>query len=612
MRRVVSNLAFLRATAWMFWSIALLALMLPLVAPTAAHGSIGNVSVFESVDDSTRLSGPLRPVEMVGARNGWASGQVLLISDRPQSAVRVEPGPLVGPGGARIAADRVWVRYGWNREPHRIEGDSRTLDEYIILAEAPPPSFTRLPIWFTVRIPADAAPGQYEGPVEIHSGNQRHTVTVQLRVGSFILPDRKAYNSLNNITYSPDSIALRYGVEPWSDEHLRLVRPTMRWLAEAGQRVFYVTFAERTQFGTRTPLVRFTRRGDNLVPDYVPLRRFAAQWNEVIGAPRAAVLYLWDIDMRRATVGDEVDTISVEVVSRDGTREFVAIPHISTPEGDRFWKPVVDEVIKILTDLGWSRDSIFIGVAHDRKPTERFTQATARLFPGMEWNVISHQRGYGLPRRPEPRPGLVIGFQEQPHIPVGYPNVTESGIRGDWNQPFIRLTLGRGFSSELIEYFMLSESSSSVGGRGGNRGRTEGSQGISRMWGDSFRVPPDMRRLVHRSGWVNLLRNTRHTLAPGPDGALAKVKYQMFVEGVQATEARLAIERILVGEQKSARIPAELERQARQALQWRINFEREQRSGSWTRFDEAEVRDELHKLYDAAGRLIEVSGVNGR
>ncbi len=605
MNRFLSNILVSPRT----WAV-LLALSLPGVAPSTARGSIGNVSVFEAVDDRTRISGTLRPVEMVGARNGWASGQVLLIGEGGGEAVQVAPGPLSGPDGARIPADRVWVRYGWNREPHEVEGDDRTLDGYAILADAPPATFTRLPIWLTVRIPADARPGVYEGTVEVRSGDQRHRVPLRLRVGSFVLPDRKAYRIFNNITYSPDSIALRYGVEPWSDAHLRLLRPSLHWLAEAGHRVFYVTFAERTQFGTRFPLVSFTRAGDGLRPDIEPLRRFAAQWDGILGAPGRVVLYLWDIDMRHGSDGDEADTISVQVVSPDGRREFVAVPHIGTPEGDRFWEPVVDEVIRTLTGLGWSDDSILLGVAHDRKPTERFAAATARLFPGRTWNVISHQRGYDVPRRPEPVPGLVIGFQEQPHFPAGYPDVREQGIRGDWDHPFVRLSLGRGFSGELIQWFMLSEATSSVGGRGGVRGRTEGSQGISRIWGDSFRLPgtdargrPTMDRLFHRSGWVNLLRNTRFTLAPGPDGALAKVKFQHLVEGVQSTEARLAIERILTDDAMRARIPAALERQAREAMQWRIDFEREMRGRNWRQFDEAEFRDALLDLYEAAGRM---------
>ncbi|MCC5850157.1 MAG: hypothetical protein JJU29_18890 [Verrucomicrobia bacterium] len=580
--------------------------------PLCAQISVGAVSVFEDINDETSVRPHTAPIRMVAARGGFSSGQVLVSADSPQTSLTVRASDLTGPNGAVIPASRVQIRAGLNTDPHDLgEGLRRTLDDYIILAEAPPASWQRLALYFTVHVPVDAVPGRYAGAVQIAAGGSTHTVRLALDVGGYILPDPKNYRTVSNITYSPDSIALRYGVFPWSEEHLALYQRSLELLRAVGQKVFYVTFIRRTQFGTETPLVRFTRQGERLVPDYGPLERFAAKWDEVIGKPHFISLYLWDVDMRNAHDDDHIDTVNVQVA--DGDRlEWVEIPHIGNPEGDAFWKPVVDGVIERLVARGWDRDSIFLGIAHDRKPAQSYLNSTSRLFPGMKWNVISHERGYGLPNRPEPRPGLVIGFQENPHAVRRFRDVSESGIIGGWNLEIPRLTIARQYNAGRPWRGMVARMAAE--GSTGHHGMP--ARGPTRIWGDSVPVPRadgnGLRRLVHRNGWVNLLRNTDFFIAPGPDGAIPKTSYQHIMEGVQALEARIAIERVLVDRDLLDRVNPALIREAREAINWRHQFINEMqgtRPTAWTGYDENEFMDQLLKLYNAAGAVTEAAGI---
>ena len=589
----------------------LLSSVISLAAPLAAQVSVGAVSVFDDITDDTPIQPLSEPVRIVATRGGFSSGQVLLSATAPQSTLTVRAGDLTGPGGARISGDQVQIRYGLNTDPHDLgEGLRRNLDAYSILAEEAPQSWQRLALYLTIHVPADATPGRYTGSVNISAGGS-HSVELALDVGSYVLPEGKHYRTVSNMTYSPDSIALRYGVFPFSEEHLALYQRSLELLRAVGQKVFTVTFVQGTQFGTQTPLVRFTRQGNQLVPDYGPLERFAARWDEVIGKPHFIPLYLWDIDMRDSRDDDHISTVRVQVAN--GTQlEWVEVPHIGNPDGNTFWQPVVEGVVERLVAQGWDRDSILIGMAHDRKPTQGFIDATAELFPGMKWNVISHERGYGLPNRPEPRPGMVIGLQENPYSLRGYNGVRENGIIGGWNHPEPRLTMSRAFTHRSPWSGMATRMAAE--GNSGSHAR-HSVRGFSRYWGDSVPVPRNdgrgLRRLVHRNGWVNLLRNTNHFLAPGPQGAIPKTSFQQIIEGVHAMEARIDIERVLLDERLVSQVDPGLIRQTRAALHWRYQFihtMRQARPDAWTGYDEREFMDQLLAFYNFAGALTEAAG----
>ncbi len=289
-----------------------------LLGSAFAQETVVNASIFTVINDEWSPDSPqLQPVRMVGARNGQASGQVVLLHPQEGAEVRVAPGPLQGPDGQRIPADAIQVRYGSQTEPHVLPEDMiddlrqrhnlhdpqeheirRSRNDYRILADTPPLGFSRLPVWLTVHVPADAREGTYTGTVGISAGSQ-HQVEVRLEVGGYQLPASRDYVSHVNLIYSPCSVALRYGVSPWSDQHLALMRRSLHWYAAVGQDVFYVPYTTGTHFGTRSPLVRFVRRGDALEPDFRAFERFAAQWQEQVGTPRFVILYLWDIGFGR-------------------------------------------------------------------------------------------------------------------------------------------------------------------------------------------------------------------------------------------------------------------------------------------------------------------------
>ena len=102
---------------------------------------------------------------------------------------------------------------------------------------------TARPAWITVWVPQQAKPGTYKGtlsfsckelskPIEL-----KYTVEVRDRV----LPKPSQWRFHLDLWQNPFAVARYFGVQPWSDAHLELMRPLMTQLAQAGEKVVTAT-----------------------------------------------------------------------------------------------------------------------------------------------------------------------------------------------------------------------------------------------------------------------------------------------------------------------------------------------------------------------------------
>ena len=63
-------------------------------------------------------------------------------------------------------------------------------------------------VWVTVKVPKDAKPGAYSGPVTIEAKDEKPvTVPVELKVLDWTLPDPQDYRTWVEIIQSPDTLA---------------------------------------------------------------------------------------------------------------------------------------------------------------------------------------------------------------------------------------------------------------------------------------------------------------------------------------------------------------------------------------------------------------------
>jgi Domain of unknown function (DUF4091) len=178
----------------------------------------------------------------VAWRGERVSGQFVVWSSGERDELRVNAGPLRGPGGTILPAGAektFFVR-------HVLADGKYTGD---ILDPAPRLDMeagTYRPIWLSIDVPRDAAPGRYVGDLTVvadDGGSKRFTLTLDVLPATIPPPSKWTFRM--DIWQHPLAIAAWHGVEPWSDAHLLVMAPYMRMLADAGQKVVTTTITDR-------------------------------------------------------------------------------------------------------------------------------------------------------------------------------------------------------------------------------------------------------------------------------------------------------------------------------------------------------------------------------
>lgn len=120
---------------------------------------------------------------------------------------------------------------------NKAEWDSSIVADAIdINKELPIRRNTTQPIWVSIRVPRDAAPGLYEGELSVKGeGMQTETLKMQLKVTGRTLPKPQEWSLNLDLWQNPYAVARYYQVPLWSKEHFDAMRPIMQMLADAGQ-----------------------------------------------------------------------------------------------------------------------------------------------------------------------------------------------------------------------------------------------------------------------------------------------------------------------------------------------------------------------------------------
>jgi len=509
-------------------------------------------------------SGPLRPVRLVGTRNAFCSAQVVATGEG-LTGLSARVTDLVGPGGATIPASAVLVRYAARKQPRYLvksknpASDPLGLGEYYtnnpycdILREAPPAGAKVVPIWLTVRVPADAAEGLYTGTLTVAG----QAVPVRLEVHGWKAPDPRQFTTYVGFVESPESVAMQYHVPLWSERHFELLESSLRYLGEIGNKPVFVTAINRTHFGNDYAMIRWRKaRGGHYVPDLSVMDRYLDLYMKYGGPPRPLVIQLWEpgFARRRGRRRRGPPTIPVTVVDADGRLAEAAFPFYGQPDSERVWKPLMDAIRADALRRGWPGRNIVLGCASDQRPSPAVVGFFKRIAPYARWDIWTHGSGDPYPQNGRlVLDGMEIGFYEDPYCPH-LPWPLPDHIAGGWDLglQFWKATCPRKF---IFEYSPPSQYRNFAEGltvrerpRWNKRPRNS-SGGFTRIGLDFWDVKDGRPLLLryHTGNWGNMYRlGPRAVLAPGPKGALSTVRYEMMREGVQECEARILIEKAL-------------------------------------------------------------------
>jgi len=551
-------------------------------------------------------------VRIVGARNGTFSAKVVVTSDMPIRGLTAQLGDLKGGAGA-IPSSSVRVRYvlPWGeylvRRPAE-RGDVRfgRRPGYLgLLADGAPAEYPRrkltgsrnlpatdqgplAPLWLTVTVPSNAAAETYSGTLAIQAdGQQALTVPVELKVMDWAVPAARQWRTWIELIQSPDTLALEYGVEPWSERHWELIARSMRLMGELGNRIVYVPLIARTNLGNAESMVRWvTKPGGGYEHDFAIMDRYLDTAEREMGKPAIVVFYVWENYMIRkgeaadgAAAAHEQERIlnifdqqdlylgkgpAVTVVA-NGRRlpEAEYLPHYTEAASKALWQPPVADLMKRLAGRGLEK-SMMLGTINDCWPTAAEVRFWQDVAPGVPWVLHAH---FG---RDKVYDVGTVGYRAQ----VWHLEEAERTSLLGWRRPDL-----------MARFYRVSEFGDAplVAWRYWAEFCITGNQrGVGRLGADFWPVIKDRRgvrqaRVWERypeSNWRNLGIYTS-LLAPGADGPVATPRFEVLREGVQECEARIAIESILTDEALRQKLDGDLVRRCREALDERIARMRE-------------------------------------
>ena len=102
------------------------------------------------------------------------------------------------------------------------------------------------PVWLTFSIPSAAVAGNYKGTLTLHAGGRPvEEFGIELTVVDRVLPEPSEWLYHLDLWQHPSAVARVHNLEVWSDAHFEKMKPLMKMLADAGQKVITTSIIYR-------------------------------------------------------------------------------------------------------------------------------------------------------------------------------------------------------------------------------------------------------------------------------------------------------------------------------------------------------------------------------
>ncbi|MFB3893178.1 MAG: glycoside hydrolase domain-containing protein [Phycisphaerae bacterium] len=541
----------------------------------------------------------LGPIRIVAPRNGRGAGKVVVASSRPIAGLAAAPGELRLKGGtAVIPATAVEVRYAqvagteyhaarrYVLPPGRFDALLPAAPAEIPLTAKEANDIRRLrpeqikpvfgavvPIWVTIHAPADALPGDYEGTLTIRTADARPVVAaMNVKVCPWTAPAPTDFETFMDFIESPDTLAMEYKLDPWSERHWEMIARSLKLLAQAGNKTAYVPLICETNLGNAESMVRWTsKEGGGYACDFTVMDRYLDLVQKYL-KPKVVCLAVWDTfleggtyngpdeympdDTRKDRKEHEGQGPEVTTVGADGKIGKIMLPLYSDAAAKAAWKPMLEELRLRMKKRGLE-SAMALGLVSDSRPSKAVVELFKDMLPGVPWVEQAHTRSkdlYGVP----------IGM-EVDVWPPKFPHDPAVPLYG-WKQPGVFLHFIRGSmdpypmtAHRLMAEINIAGSQRGVGRLGGDTWlvlRDNKGQRVERLSGERY----------PRSYWRNLNIATSF-LHYGPDGPVSTERFELACEGVQECEARILIEKALTEPALAARLKPELANRCRKLLE---------------------------------------------
>ncbi len=306
--------------------------------------------------------------------------QFVVYTTKPLEAVSIEKTGLQSANGSKIPASAVqpgFIRYVMTDELNAQGGgcgyrqakdfdSSLVADGIDFMPAISVAANNTQPVWLSITVPPATPAGLYKGAVKVKSGKgYLATLNYEITVADRTLPQPKDWKFHLDLWQSPYAVARMYNVKPWSKEHFEAMKPYMKMLAAAGQKVITTSIIYDPWNGQTEDIygdmIKWTKKKDGSWSfDYSVFDKWVVFMQEM-GITKQIACYSmipWNL---KFYYFDEATGKEAVLVAKPGT-----------PEYDNHWRPMLTDFAKHLKAKGWFGITC---IAMDERPMEAMQSA---------------------------------------------------------------------------------------------------------------------------------------------------------------------------------------------------------------------------------------------
>jgi hypothetical protein len=425
--------------------------------------------------------------------------------------------------------------------------------------------------------------GTYKGSLTVSAnGEDAVPVPVELQVADWTLPDPPDFKTTVGIYQSPTSVAMKYNVPMWSEEHWKLLDQSFELLAELGNKFASITVVDQGMLGEEDGEVIWKKKADRTYDyDYSILERHLKLIKKHLGRCPYIVLGIWQLsdNQSRGYSLNKENVLSpgttVTTIDAAGKKDHLAVPAWDAKDCEAFWRPVLLGIRDVFKRNGLE-ESMCVGFSHDgRDPPEPVARVLDNILGHTRWAKSAHSPAWSVTPRKVSGKGFVVYYEAvytrlQTRLRsvtklIGSPNVLYARrMPPIWDLMVWRTTpvwalfnSQGGFGHMGLDFWPVVDRTTGRVVRSSARYVSNNPNAHASIAASVY------GRWLRDTGWPGPLCPAA-IARPGADGACVTLQYEALREGLQDFEGLLFI--MDAAENQSAKIGDDLARRARALL----------------------------------------------
>jgi len=519
-------------------------------------------------------------IRLTGPRNGFCSAQIIKIgkSTTPTITDLIHKEKTIPSANIQLRYASIDSKNKMNINGKNVfnaeKSDPKSLIPYYDILNNKPDNNTKInPIWITIKIPEDAIAGIYKGNLNIDG----KTIPIELTVGDYVLPNPNNWYAHSGIDMSPESLALQYKVKRWSPKHWKLIEATFKYAGALGNDELLVPIIPKSIGFIYSFDKSWIDFSDMSKPNLTIIKKYVELYIKHNGIPKYLILDIWRSDLfigtqnktskkRNIKRGIKIKKTTKKakpfnIINSDGKSIQIALNQIEKPEVEKAWQTIFAEILKICKENKINKKSILIGLATDARPTDPVAKFFAKVAPYARWQLWTHGRGEATPTNAKPiiDDNIEAGIYVHPYLPKpGYDKINY--LLGGWIDPLPVVSSARNglYTNAPLTHWRAYPSGITISSKRLAKYTALGGNGVAHIPLNYWNF--DQKHYLKYYNFGSLTRNnSKYLIAPGPNGPLGTVRYEIFREGLQELEARIELEYALM----KKTLPAKLEAQVK-------------------------------------------------